>query len=351
MTRPLRININGGWYHVTARGIERRPVFGDERDYGHFLDLLAAMCERYGVKVHTYVLMGNHYHLLIETPHSNASRAMQWLNVSYSVWFNRRHRRCGPLFQGRFKSVLVDGEGGWALEASVYIHLNPVRVSSLGLGKARRREEGRGLSEPTPEQVRNRLAELRGYRWSSYRAYAGYAPVPCWLTCDELWLRAKRGKRENGAVCYRELAEGWIRHGEKAERYWDRLKAGMAIGSVLFLERAKKLVKGDKREQKEVRQWKRLMPFGQVVKAVEGVKGESWDRFRDRQGDNGRDLVLWVARKRCGLTLRELGKAVGGMEYFAVSKAIKRMSERLRKQKSLRLSLRGVENHLSNVQT
>ena len=110
-------------------------------------------------------------------------------------------------------------------------------------------------------------------------------------------------------------------------------------------------MKGDKREQKEVRQWKRLVPFERVVKAVEQVKGESWERFCDRQGDGGRDLVLWVARKRCGLTLREMGQAVGGMEYFAVSKAITRMSERMRKHKSFRSSLLRVENHLSNVQT
>ena len=93
MARPYRIDIRDGWYHVMSRGIERRLVFGDERDYGHFLELLEEMVERYGVKLHAYVLMGNHYHLLIQTPHANLSRAMQWLNVSYGVWFNRRRRR------------------------------------------------------------------------------------------------------------------------------------------------------------------------------------------------------------------------------------------------------------------
>ncbi len=349
MARPLRIDIEDGWYHVTARGIERRPVFQDDQDHVHFLELLAAMRERYAVTVHAYVLMGNHYHLLIQTPHANASQAMQWLNVSYSAWFNSRYGRSGPLFQGRFKSVLVDGNGGWALEASVYVHLNPMRVRRLGLGKAGRREEGRGVSIPTAEQVRKRLEELRKYRWSSYRAYAGYHLAPSWLTCDELWSRAKRRKRETGVASYRKLAEGWIRQEKGAEGYWDRLKAGMAIGSTAFLERARAMVKGDKREQKEIRQWKRLVPFDRVVKAVEREKGETWERFRGRQGDWGRDMVLWVARKRCGLTLRELGKAVVGMEYFAVSKAITRLSARLKTQKPLRLCLRRVEDYLSNV--
>ena len=107
MSRPVRIDIRGGWYHVTARGFERGVVFGDDRERAHFLELLEGMVARYRVKVHAYVLMGNHYHLLIQTPEANASRALQWLNVSYSVWFNRRRQRSGPLFQGGFKSIPV----------------------------------------------------------------------------------------------------------------------------------------------------------------------------------------------------------------------------------------------------
>ena len=84
MARPLRIDIAYGWYHITNRGLDRRQIFNDDRDYGHFLELLGEMHERYLVRVHAYVLMTNHYHLLIQTPEANASRALQWLNVSYS---------------------------------------------------------------------------------------------------------------------------------------------------------------------------------------------------------------------------------------------------------------------------
>lgn len=98
MARPVRVDVNGGWYHVTARGIERRAIFEDVRDHEHFRELLPAMGERYGVQVHAYVLMGNHYHLLIRTPQANASAAIQWLNVSYSAWFNRRRGRVGHVF-------------------------------------------------------------------------------------------------------------------------------------------------------------------------------------------------------------------------------------------------------------
>src|SRR5437879_2495785 len=89
----------------------------------------------FGLRVHAFVLMSNHYHLLLEITAVNLSRSMQWLNTSYSVWFNRRHRRSGHLFQGRFKSVVVEPES-WGLAVSRYLHLNPVRLRRLGLGKA-----------------------------------------------------------------------------------------------------------------------------------------------------------------------------------------------------------------------
>jgi len=112
MARQLRYDYKGGWYHVTSRGFQRQPIFRDDEEHRYFLELLADMVGRYGVILHAYVLMTNHYHLLIETPNANASRALQWLNVSYGVWFNRRHTRSGAVFQARYKSVLVEGTGG-----------------------------------------------------------------------------------------------------------------------------------------------------------------------------------------------------------------------------------------------
>ena len=85
MARPLRVNLAGGWYHITNRGNNRGVIFRDKRDCAHFLNLLEEMRDRYGVRVYAYVLMSNHYHLLIGTPEANESRAIQWLNVAYSV--------------------------------------------------------------------------------------------------------------------------------------------------------------------------------------------------------------------------------------------------------------------------
>src|SRR6266705_1184467 len=118
--------------------------------------------------------MDNHYHCLLETREANLSRAMQWLNVSYTVWFNRRHQRAGHLLQGRFKAVMVEPES-WGLSLSRYIHLNPVRVQSLGLDKTAQRGRKKGVGEgASPAVLEARLELLRDYRWSSYRAFAGY---------------------------------------------------------------------------------------------------------------------------------------------------------------------------------
>src|ERR1044071_6521420 len=103
MARPLRIVRPGCWYHITSRGNDRKTIYRSERDRRHFLELLARMVELFRLRLHAFVLMDNHYHLLMELSEANLSRAVQWLNVSYSVCFNRQHRRAGHLFQGRFK--------------------------------------------------------------------------------------------------------------------------------------------------------------------------------------------------------------------------------------------------------
>ncbi len=141
------------------------------------------MVSRFRVRVHCYVLMGNHYHVLLDLIEANLSRAVQWLNVSYSVWFNRRHGRSGHLLQGRFKSVAVSREE-WALELSRYLHLNPVRIKMLGMSKTDRQAQRVGLAPaPSAEEVRRRREVLRQYRWSSYRAYIGRVEAPGWLEC------------------------------------------------------------------------------------------------------------------------------------------------------------------------
>src|SRR5690349_15904543 len=129
MARKVRVEFAGAVYHVLDRGDRREAIFQDEKDRELFLTALGEVCLRMGWRVHAWVLMGNHYHLLLETPEPNLVAGRHWLQTTYTVRFNRRDRLCGHLFQGRYKSVLVDAEaGGYFAVLSDYIHLNPVRA-------------------------------------------------------------------------------------------------------------------------------------------------------------------------------------------------------------------------------
>ncbi len=339
----------GAWYHVTARGNERRPIFQDDRDRGHFCELLAQSTETFRLVLHAYVLMDNHYHLLMETPEANLSRAMQWFNVSYSVWFNRRHGRAGHLFQGRYKAIVVDRDT-WALGLSRYVHLNPVRVKSLLLDKPaqHRSQQGAG-SKPEAELIRERLVRLRRYRWSSYRAYAGLTPPPPWLVCKAVLALVGEGHVEQQRLAYRQYVEDAVREG-LAESPWEQLSAQIVLGTQEFVRGLRQHWQGNQREQAPLRGLAPRPGFVQVIAVVEKLKGEKWETFRDRHGDWGRDLALYLGKKECGLKLRELGEAAGGMDYAGVSVAVKRFERSLATDKELAALLALAKTQLLNVE-
>jgi hypothetical protein len=297
------------------------------------------MVERFRVRLHAYVLMDNHYHLMAELTEANLSRLGQWLNGSYCLWFNRRHERSGHLFQGRFKSVVVDPMR-WALELSRHVHLNPVRVARLGLGKGDRshRRAGGGVA-PERGQVEERLARLRGYRWSSYRAYVGLDRRAAWVECERV-LELGGGPKWQRAARYREYVETAVREGLGASP-WDGLREQVILGGEEFAQRLRRWIGGDAREQGGVKRLERSRPrLEEVIAAVEKVKGQRWEEFRDRYGDEGRDLVLHLGRGACGLKLGELAVAAGMKEYSAVSIALKRYGDRVQRSKSTRAMLK-----------
>ena len=327
MARPLRAQFRNGWYHVTARGNNRQRIYFDEPDRRHFLELLGQMSERHAVEVHAYTLMDNHYHLLLRTPLANLSRAVQWLNTAYGIWWNRRHRRAGHVFQGRFKAVVVES-GQWVLECSLYLHLNPVAVAALALSKSQKRAERRGLRQaPAPTRLR-RLEVLRVYPWSSFRALAGYGGAPPWLFREELLRRA------GGEAGYRRLAEERA-GGGLAESLWSSVKWGLVLGGESFARKVRAQVAAG-RESNGRRALRGRRSWAEVVRALERARGERWAEFAGRHGDPGLATALYVARRCTGLTLRQLGQEAGGMDYTAVSMALKRFEQRLSRDASLR---------------
>jgi putative transposase len=191
MARPLRLEFEGALYHLTGRGNRRERIFQDEKDCARFLEMLELSLGRFRVLLHAFVLMGNHYHLLAQTELPNLGRWMHWLVTSYTVYFNRRHKRVGHLFQGRYKSIVVEAEG-YLLPLSRYIHLNPVRGTRLGQG---------GLTE--------RRARLRAWRWSSYRGYAGLSR-PDGMVSEELVLGELGGPKARCRQRYRRFVESGL---------------------------------------------------------------------------------------------------------------------------------------------
>ena len=202
MARALRIEVAGGVYHVVSRGNARESIFVDDRDRERFLEVLAVAVERYGLICHAYCLMGNHYHLLVETPRANLSLAMRHLNGVYSQLFNRVHRRVGHLFQGRFAAMLIEKEG-YLLAVARYVVRNPVRA--------------RLCLEPAQ------------WRWSSYAATAGLAPCPGFLS--PAWLLSQfAGADGRARLLYRDfVCEG------SDEAPWVGCAGRIVLGSEEFI--------------------------------------------------------------------------------------------------------------------
>ena len=322
MARPLRVNVEGGIYHVISRGTERGLIFRDDKDRAHFIDRLAEAQKRFRLSVYGYVLMDNHFHLIVCTPEANLSQAVQWLKVSYSMWFNAKYHRVGSLFQGRFKSVLVDSEEDWMLELSFYVHLNPVRTKALGLDKAGRAAEGQGAVVPSAEVVSERLALLRGFRWSSYPYYAGYRKkIPDWLDLEAVLSRVANPRE------YRKQIEYRICHGLDPT-FLETLKNNLALGRSEYVDQVKDWSSVG-RESVGKRLLRSKICWDDAVCAIEKIKGCRWADFSEVRGDWGRAAICYLSRKHAGLTLREIGEAAGGMDYAAVSMMLKRFKKRL----------------------
>ncbi|MBI2985504.1 MAG: transposase [Deltaproteobacteria bacterium] len=297
MARPLRIEYPGAYYHVTSRGNEQKPIFRDNQDRGKFLDLLGRAAEQFHLRVHAYVLMGNHYHLLVETPRGELNRALRYLNGVYTQSFNRRHGRVGHLFQGRYKAILVDRES-YLLELSRYIHLNPWRL---------RRSE-------------NPFA----YRWSSLRAYGGKAAIPPWLTVKEvLSYFGSKGKKG-----YRGFVLEGIKEGVKTP--WEEVRGQAVIGSEGFVdEMVERYLKGmrDRKELSGIREIVGARPED-VLREVGkhfGIEGGEISG-RGQRYTEPRYLASYLLRRYCLMSLREIGERVG-LHYSAVGNAIRRVRE------------------------
>ena len=220
MARPLRYEGAGAVYHVMARGDGGKNVFEDDKDRHAWLDLMGRAGARIGLRVHAWVLMGNHFHVLLETPEPNLVIGMKWLLGVYSQGWNRRRQRRGHVFQGRYKAVVVNGEerdGSYFKIVADYIHLNPVRSGWVGGATGKR---------------------LRSWRWSSFGSYAG-GKMPSWMENGKVLRAFSLSSDSAGGKAYAAYLEARAkdRKGVLSDVALESLRKGWCLGEKSFAEK------------------------------------------------------------------------------------------------------------------
>lgn len=313
MTRPLRILIPGAYYHVTCRGNDRRAIFRDDRDRSIFLEKLRASLANYEVELHAYVLMANHFHLLVATPKGNLSEFMRHFNISYTAAFNRSHHRVGHLYQGRFKAILVD-QDNYLLELSRYVHLNPVRLRSY-------HNRSRG----------EKLRYLDRYGWSSLAGYLKASHKQPWV-CYEQVLGQIGGSRKK----YAEFVIDGLDRGYKTP--WDSVTGQVVLGEHEFIEGVKGQFEmgGADREQPSAREFSAkaaTIILSEVCRAF-GVKEKDIGRKRSGNRDE-RAVAMEMLYHHGQISQAMIGKKLGGLDYTTVSRERKRIREKMQGDKRL----------------
>lgn len=277
MARPIRIEFPDAVYHVTTRGEAGENIFVGEQDRQTFLNVLEEVVRRTGWIVHAYVLMDNHYHLMVETPQSNLSRGMRQLNGVYTQRFNSLHGSGGRVFQGRFKAILVE-RNSHMLDLCRHIVLNPLRVKAV--------------------------KSISRYRWSSYRATAGEAPLPAWLSTN--WTLQQFARSSTAAQ--RKYAE-FVGAGIGLPSPLQRVKSQILLGSAGFIKKMQQRLSG--KEAAKGNGQKRKRPLLSAVFPGKTVKDKTL-----------RNQAIQRAYQEYGYTMSEIADAVK-IHFSTVSKIIK----------------------------
>ena len=309
MSRPLRVEYPGAYYHVMNRGTARQKIFVNDQDRQRFLDLLGQTSQMWGLKVYAYCLMGNHYHLLLETADAALSRAMRHIDGIYTQRFNRAHRRDGPLFRGRYRAILIEPEE-YFMAVARYIHRNPVEAQ-VGVDMSR-------------------------YRWSSHLGYLDKKRRPEWLNTD--CLLSRFGKGHQRLKAYRRFMEGELEK-ELTEFYGGKYLMPI-LGGKGFVERVKGKIEERVKRDEEVGEARRLFRpgMGQIISATARVYGKREEEFKKRRrghGNEARAMAMYLCRELGGHRLREIGAVLGLEKYSSVSSACLSMKARVEREKRL----------------
>ena len=277
MSRPLRIELAGGLYHVTSRGDRREDIYHDDADRLAWLDVLAQCCERFNWAIHAWCQMSNHYHLIVETVEGKLSAGMRQLNGVYTQSVNRRHRRVGHVFQGRYKAILVERDS-YLLELSRYVVLNPVRAAMV--------------------------KHARQWKWSSYRAMVGDDARPPWL--NTRWLLSQFGaQRARQIAGYAEF----VQQGLRGPGVWEHLRGQIYLGGDAFVAGMQARLTDEDSEHRE------------IPRAQRRALAQSLTFYRDTFEDAKSGMMAAYATG--DYTLQQVADAFG-VHYATVSRAVNR---------------------------
>ena len=300
MARSLRIEYPGAFYHAINRGNANEKIFLNDRDREKFIECLETAVDRFSLIVHSYCLMDNHYHLLVETPEANISKAMHWLNVSYAVYFNIKRERSGHLFQGRFKAIIVNADEYLKVLAR-YIHLNPVRAKLVR----------------KPED----------YRWSSYNALVGKVKEPEWLEINYL-LNYFHKTRKRAMQLFRKFCEEG--NAEKLKNPSKDAVQGFILGNANFVKWIQEKLLSSKVNEKEIPQLRKIKLRPTLEKVVEEVSKEFESQVVDILGtgkkrNKAREVAIYLSQLHTGLTGKEIGEHFGQVSGARISMVFKKI--------------------------
>lgn len=320
MARALRIEYEGAVYHVTARGNERRKIFFNKKDYEKFKEYLTEAKEKYQFQQYAYVLMTNHYHLIIETPEQNLSKIMHYLNGTYTTYTNIKRKRNGYLFQGRYKAIVVDKDS-YLLELSRYLHLNPIRA--------------------------NMAEKPEGYPYSSYKSYISGTAESIVNTNVVLEMLTKSTKKSRER--YRTFVEDGM--GEERESPLKKVYGGIILGGESFIRKVLSRIKSERLEQEEVSHRKALQATSgreEIVAAICGHYGITWEEIKGSKRNEARKACIYLLKKYTGASNREIGEQFGKMTYSAVAKTCQSFAQQMERDKGLSERIKEILTKNSN---
>lgn len=322
MARPLRLEHEYATWHLTARGNEQRDIFRDGIDRERFLLMLGQTIVRFGWNLFAWVLMSNHYHLVVQTPQPNLSRGMHWLNSRYAQWFNRRHDRRGHLFQGRFHGILIEKES-YFLTVARYVVLNPVRA---------------GLID-TPAD----------WRWSSYRQTAGFEIPEPWLAANEL-LESFGGANERGCKEYVAYVE---QEGQTSP--WTDLVGQIYLGSAEWIDAIEERIAAAPRSAEHPRP--QLQPsrpaVTDIIAAVTKTFDTTLDLLRTERGQlvTAKSVAAFIAFEDGLHRQSDIAAALSIRGRSNVSAMVRRCRDALASNNTLRQLVEACRSHLPRRMT